>query len=187
MPKPIYFRVINQDLDVYDEPDTESKKVGKIKKGEIHVAINKKGIFFELDDDTYCLNSPNRTLIIPVDDVIELNGKYRVKEDLEVTGMSRRRSVDVGKITGGCVIGILISFVVLVAYTMAYCWKSMDSSPLVTILGGYMGVIAVVSGLYVWRHKNTDIVTMKKKINENNIDDSGYVEKLISEQEYDNN
>ena len=185
MIEPIYFRVMNEDLPVYDDPNDKSAKVGKLKVGEIHVAFQEKNGWYKLDNDSYCSSSPNHTVRIPVNDIIEMNGKYMVKTDGEVSGMSRRKRVNTNDITSKVIVFISVIFIVLTCYILIYSWINIDSSPLETLLQGYIAMMTVVIGLYVWTEKGRELISVKKILRKNELDTSEVDNKLMQQEQYD--
>lgn len=181
---PIYFRVINKDLTVYDDPNEASAKVGKLKVGEIYVAYQEKNGWYKLDNDSYCSSSPNHTVRIPVDDVIEMNGKYMVKTDGEVSGMSRQRRVNTNKVTSKIVIFINIIFIIISAYVLLYSWVNADSAPLDTLIQGYIAMMTIVIGLYVWTEKGRELINVKKILKKNDLDTTEVDNKLYEQEQY---
>lgn len=169
--KPIYFRVINDNLTVYDDPNAESKVMGKLKKGKIYAAFQLQNGWYQLDNDTYCMESPNYTVEIPVSDIIEMNGEYTVKMDAEVSGMSRHRRVNTIAITAKLIVFLNFSFIVMALYTMVYCWVYQESNPLDTLLNGYITLLTLILGLYIWTKKEHKLISMKKVLKKLDIAD----------------
>ena len=185
MATPIYFRVMNKDLPVYDDPNESSNKVGKLKVGEIHVAFQEKNGWYKLDNDSYCSSSPNDTMQIPVNDIIEMNGKYMVKTDGEVSGMSRQKRVNTNKITSKFIVLISVIFIVITLYVLAYCWINIDSSPLETLLQGYIAMFTIIIGLYVWTEKGRELINVKKILQKNELDTTEVDNQLMEHEQYD--
>ena len=181
---PIYFRVMKDDIPLYDDPNEQSKKVGRLKSGEIYVAFQEKNGWYKLDNDTYCTSSPNHTIQIPVNDIIEMNGRYMVKTDGEVSGMSRRKRVNTNGITSKLIVFISVLFIIITGYALAYCWVNTDSAPLDTLLQGYITLTTIIIGLYVWTEKGRELISVKKILQKNDLDTTEVDNKLMEQEQY---
>ena len=67
---------------------------------------------------------------------------------------------------------------------MVFSWVNGDSTPLDTLIQGYVAMMTIVIGLYVWTEKGRELISLKKILKKEEIDSSDINDKISEQSNY---